>query len=138
MTAEAHDDAAWGKPIRVQRATPASLSLPADLAARAAFLAQLHRTKSVEEWLTQVIQERVDLEEAAFVGVKRRIGLRTPPDFDGWPAVGLIANPAPPLRTLGEPQWAEALAQRRAGEDERNPRSSVGYESKSHGCTPRN
>ena len=37
------------------------------------FLAQLHRTKSVEEWLTQVIQERVDLEEAAFVGVKREL-----------------------------------------------------------------
>jgi hypothetical protein len=73
VTAQAHDDAAWGRPIRVQRATPTSLSLPADLAARAAFLAQLHRTKSVEEWLTQVIQERVDLEEAAFVGVKREL-----------------------------------------------------------------
>lgn len=73
VTAEAHDDAAWGKPIRVQRTAPTSLSLPADLAARAAFLAQLHRTKSVEEWLTRVIQERVDLEEAAFVGVKREL-----------------------------------------------------------------
>jgi hypothetical protein len=73
VTAQAHDDAAWGKPIRVQRAALASLSLPADLAARAAFLAQLHRTKSVEEWLTRVIQERVDLEEAAFVGVKREL-----------------------------------------------------------------
>jgi hypothetical protein len=73
VTAEADDDAAWGKPIRVQRATPTSLSLPADLAARAAFLAQLHHTKSVEEWLTRVIQERVDLEEAAFVGVKREL-----------------------------------------------------------------
>jgi hypothetical protein len=73
VTAQDHDDEAWGKPIRVQRATLTSLSLPADLAARAAFLAQLHRTKSVEEWLTQVIQERVDLEEAAFVGVKREL-----------------------------------------------------------------
>jgi hypothetical protein len=73
VTAQAHDDAAWGNPIRAQRTAPTSLSLPADLAARAAFLAQLHRTKSVEEWLTQVIQERVDLEEAAFVGVKREL-----------------------------------------------------------------
>ena len=40
---------------------------------RAAFLAQLHRTKSVKEWLTQVIQECIDLEEAAFVGVKRAL-----------------------------------------------------------------
>jgi hypothetical protein len=46
------------------------LSLPGDLAARAAFLAQLHRTKSVEEWLTRVIEERVELEEAVFVGIK--------------------------------------------------------------------
>jgi len=73
VTAQSHDDAAWGKPIRVQRAKPASLWLPADLAARAAFLTQLRRTKSVEEWLTQVIQQRVDLEEAAFVGVKREL-----------------------------------------------------------------
>jgi hypothetical protein len=40
---------------------------------RAAFLAQLHRTKSVEDWLTQVIRERVDLEEAAFAGVERKL-----------------------------------------------------------------
>ena len=71
VTAQANDDAAWEKPIRVHKAQPTSLSLPADLTARAAFLAQLHRTRSVEEWLTRIIQERVDLEEAAFIGVKR-------------------------------------------------------------------
>ena len=71
VTAQANDDAAWEKPIRVHKTQPTSLSLPADLTARAAFLAQLHRTRSVEEWLTRIIQERVDLEEAAFVGVKR-------------------------------------------------------------------
>ena len=70
VAAQADDDSAWGKPIRARRAKPASLSIPADLAARAAFLAQLHRTNSVEEWLTHVIQERVEIEEAAFVGVK--------------------------------------------------------------------
>ena len=71
MAAQADDDAAWGKPIRVERSKPASLSLPGELAARAAFLAQVHRTKSVEEWLTRVIQERIELEEAAFVDIKQ-------------------------------------------------------------------
>lgn len=70
VVSQANDDSAWGKPIRARRNKPASLSIPADLAARAAFLAQIHRTKSVEEWLTQVIQERVELEEAAFAGLK--------------------------------------------------------------------
>ena len=39
---QADDDSAWGKPIEVRRAKPASLALPAELAARAAFLAQMH------------------------------------------------------------------------------------------------
>jgi hypothetical protein len=46
------------------------------LAARAAFLAQLHRTKTVEEWLTRVIQERVELEEAVFVGIKQDLAVK--------------------------------------------------------------
>lgn len=73
VIAQAHDDSAWGKPVRVRRRKSASVSIPAELAARAAFLAQLHRTRSVEEWLTHVIQERVELEEAAFVGVKHEL-----------------------------------------------------------------
>ena len=40
---------------------------------RATFLAQLHRTKSVEEWLTRVIQERIELEESLFIGIKQRL-----------------------------------------------------------------
>ena len=70
VAAQANDNSAWGKPIRIRKTQPASLSIPAELAARAAFLAQIHRTKSVEEWLTHIIQERVELEEAAFAGVK--------------------------------------------------------------------
>jgi hypothetical protein len=49
----------------------ASLSIPADLAARASFLARLHRKNNVAEWLMNIIQERVELEEAAFIGLKR-------------------------------------------------------------------
>lgn len=76
VIAQAEDDAAWEAPVHISRATPASLTLPAELAARAAFLAQLHHTSSVEDWLRRVIQERVELEEAAFVGFKRTLAAR--------------------------------------------------------------
>lgn len=46
---QADDDSAWDKPIRARKAKPASLSIPPELAARTAFLAQLHRTKNMEE-----------------------------------------------------------------------------------------
>ena len=77
VTAQANDDSAWEKPIHVRRAKPASLSIPPDLAARAAFLAQLHRTKNVDRWLTHIIQERIELEEAAFIGVKQDLAAKT-------------------------------------------------------------
>ena len=76
VTAQANNDSSWGKAIRVHRTKPASLSIPADLAARATFLAQLHRTKSLEDWLTRVIQERIELEEAAFIGVKQDLAAK--------------------------------------------------------------
>ena len=71
VVVQADDDSAWEKPIRVRRAKPVSLSIPAELSARVAFLARLHRKTSVEEWLQHIIEERVELEEAAFVGIKR-------------------------------------------------------------------
>ena len=77
VAAQAKDDAAWGKPVRVQKAKPAALSIPADLAARAAFLARLHRKTSAEEWLRHIIRERVELEEAAFVGAKHDLAAKT-------------------------------------------------------------
>lgn len=70
VIAQADDNSVWEKPILVRRTRAASLSIPPDLAARAAFLAKLHRKPSVEEWLTRVIQERIELEEAAFTGAK--------------------------------------------------------------------
>ena len=78
VVAQADDDAAWEKPVR-RKAKAASLSIPGELAARAAFLARLHRKGSVEEWLTHVIQERVELEEAAFAGVKHELAARHSP-----------------------------------------------------------
>jgi len=73
VVAQANDDSAWEKPIHVRRKKSASLSIPAELAARAAFLARLHRHTSTEQWLTSIIQERVELEEAAFARVKREL-----------------------------------------------------------------
>ena len=77
VVAQANDDAAWGKPVRVQKAKAAALSIPADLAARAAFLARLHRKTSAAEWLRHIIRERVELEEAAFVGAKHDLAAKT-------------------------------------------------------------
>ena len=71
VVAQADDDSAWEKPVRVRRPKSASVLLPAELAARAAFFARLHRQAKVEGWLRQIIQERIELEEAAFAGVKR-------------------------------------------------------------------
>ena len=73
VVAQADDDSVWGKPVRARRPKSASVLLPAELAARAAFFARLHRQAKVEDWLRQIIQERVDLEEAAFAGVKREL-----------------------------------------------------------------
>ena len=76
VESQAEDDSAWGKPIQVRKARSASLSIPAELAARATFLAKLHREKNVEDWLTKVIKERVELEEVAYNEAKREMSLR--------------------------------------------------------------
>jgi hypothetical protein len=75
VVTEADDDSKWEAPIHVRRSKRTTLHIPAELAARAAFLARLHRKASLEEWLTHVIQERVELEEAVFAGVKRDLAL---------------------------------------------------------------
>lgn len=76
VVAQANDDSAWGKPIRTNKVKPTSVCLPAELAARAAFLARLHREPRLEDWLTHIIKERVELEEAAFVGMKRDLSTK--------------------------------------------------------------
>ncbi len=73
VIAQADDDSAWEKPIQVVMANLTPLSIPTGLATRAAFLAQLHRKANVEEWLTYIIQERIELEEAAFMGIKHNL-----------------------------------------------------------------
>jgi len=76
VEAQAADDSAWEKPIQVRKGKAASVSIPAELAARVAFLAQLHRERNTEDWLTRIIKERVELEEVAFLEAKREMFTR--------------------------------------------------------------
>ena len=73
VVSQAEDDAAWESPIEVRRAKPGSYSISPDLAERAAFLARVHHAAGVEEWLTRVIKERIELEEVAFAAAKREL-----------------------------------------------------------------
>lgn len=73
VVAEADNDAAWEPPVTVKPLIPTSFSIPADLAGRAAFLARIHRIVAVEEWLTRIIRERIEIEEIAFAEAKREI-----------------------------------------------------------------
>lgn len=75
VTAEADDDSAWEKPVRVHRAKGEAVSIPADVASRAAFFARLHREPSLEHWIKKVIAERIDIEEAAFAATKRDLAV---------------------------------------------------------------
>ncbi len=71
VVSEANDDSAWETPIVVEIDDPLSMTLPPDLAAKAAFFAQLHNMATAEEWLKSIIQERIQFEESAFSGLKR-------------------------------------------------------------------
>jgi hypothetical protein len=73
---QANDDSAWETAIHVRKEKGASFSIAPELAARAAFLASLHRKNNVEEWLVCIIQERIELEEAAFIGAKQDLASR--------------------------------------------------------------
>lgn len=73
---QAGDDSAWDEPVQDSRKKPASLSLSTELAARAAFLAKLHKEKGTDEWLTRIIRERIELEEKAYAEAKREMSRR--------------------------------------------------------------
>ncbi len=76
VIAQADDDTAWEEPISVQRTEMTSIPLPPELAARAVFFARLHRAPDVGEWLKDIIQERLNLEEAAFTEIKRELAVK--------------------------------------------------------------
>jgi hypothetical protein len=48
VVSQSERESAWEAPLAVKRSKPASLSIPGDLAARAAFLARLHREAGVD------------------------------------------------------------------------------------------
>jgi hypothetical protein len=73
VVSESEDDSTWEAPVRVRRSKSASLSLPGDLAARAAFLARLHREAGLDKWVERIVRERVELEEFAFSEAKKML-----------------------------------------------------------------
>jgi len=73
VTVEADDDSAWQKATIVRRPKSTSLSIPAELAARAAFLARLHRESRVDKWVERIVRERVEIEESAFTAAKKTL-----------------------------------------------------------------
>lgn len=73
VASQSEDDSAWEPSVLVKRSKPASLSIPGELAARAAFLARLHREPGLGKWVERVLRERVELEEFAFSEVKKRL-----------------------------------------------------------------
>jgi hypothetical protein len=73
VTLQAGDDSAWDAAVRVRHPRVASVSIPGDLAARAAFLAKLHREPRVDKWVERIVRDRVELEELAFAEAKKRL-----------------------------------------------------------------
>ena len=73
VVSQSENDSAWEAPGRVKRSKPASLSIPGELAARAAFLARLHREADLESWVERILRERVELEESAFSEAKKSL-----------------------------------------------------------------
>ena len=73
MASQANDESAWESPIQVKRSEPAALSIPGELAARAAFLAKLHREAGIDKWVERVVRERVELEEFIFKETKKNL-----------------------------------------------------------------
>jgi hypothetical protein len=73
VISESDDDSAWEPPIGVKQSKRVSLSIPGELAARAAFLARLRREARVDNWVERVVRERVELEEVAFTEAKKQL-----------------------------------------------------------------
>jgi len=73
VVSQSEDSSAWDTAVLVKRSQPASLSIPGDLAARAAFLAGLHHEPGLDQWVERVVRERVELEEFAFSEAKKKL-----------------------------------------------------------------
>ena len=73
VVSQADNETAWEKPLKIRTAKSTSVLIPAALAAQAAFFARLHREANLSNWLKRIIQERLDIEEAAFTGSKKEL-----------------------------------------------------------------
>jgi len=73
VVAQADQDSAWEKIVSVRRSKSTSVSISTDLAARAAFLAKLHRERRVDAWVERIVRERVEIEESAFTAAKKAV-----------------------------------------------------------------
>jgi len=69
----------------VRRSKPGSFYLPPDLAERAAFLARVHYAPGIEEWLTRVIKEQIEIEEGAYLAAKRELKSKRERRPPAWP-----------------------------------------------------
>lgn len=74
VIADVDEEAAWEEPIQVAKTVSSALHLAPALAERATFLAKLHHERSLEAWLTRIIEERIELEEGAYLQAKRELG----------------------------------------------------------------
>jgi len=72
VESQANNNSAWETPIIVQK-QPTSLSIPSELAIKAAFLAGLHQETDVQAWIIRLIRERLELEEAAYLEIKQNL-----------------------------------------------------------------
>jgi hypothetical protein len=73
VTSQADKDLAWEKAIVVRRPKFKALSLPAELAARATFVAKLYKESRVDKWIERIVRERLEIEESAFAAAKKRL-----------------------------------------------------------------
>jgi len=80
VTVQADDRSAWEEPIHVKRRKKSSLTIPSDLAARASFLARLHGSSGLDEWVAHILRERIELEERAFSEAQRDLSAKITPN----------------------------------------------------------
>ena len=80
VTAQADSRSAWEKPIHVKKPKRSSLTIPSDLAARASFLARLHGSSGLDEWVTHILRERIELEEGAYSEAQRNLSVKISPN----------------------------------------------------------
>jgi aquaporin Z len=59
VESQADDESAWEMPIQINQ-QPISLSIPAELAVQARFLANLEQEQDVKKWLIEMIREQLD------------------------------------------------------------------------------